>query len=347
MNVGKILSAFAFCADDQMLSLLMKFRKVSRVWERHIESLVPRINTFTKVYRVCLESLYYDKSVYDQHYYERKLLGELSEKYDEVSLPVINMDELQLDDEIILQYMVGRMAMPDEYHVFMRVYREYPSSIIRPVPIDVLIGVLESQLRVVSDLVMSAIDDASVSNLVTYCPICYSIDKDNFASETKLMHVLCYVNVVDKNLEIDFPIDSERFCIIDIPVVSLSVLTIDLGFIEKADKTVAKICVSKSDITLRHGDIIDVVHTINNDGKHEIYAHDIDNNQFHIRGNTIVNEKTKGAIISGDCVKLTFRAFELEILSKCAKIKSSSETAYLPKNIASELCGFAKLFQRM
>jgi hypothetical protein len=331
MNVPKILAVFAFYECAETTALLMRYRQTSKEWKNHIESLIPRINTFTRVYSTISDTLAFDKSQYDQYHYERMLLRNSFDAGEILTLPIINTEELWLDEtEFLNQYVVGHVSMPDEYYIFMNLWREFPSTTLRPVPLGILRDILDVQRKKVEACVLNAIDDTSIANIITYLPIVYSMDAERFDDEPRYMHVLCYINVVDKNLETDFPVDSERFCIIDIPISNLILKTT----CAKDENTFISgfIRLESSSQYFAPGDVITETH---NDGVITVAAP------------RFVNENTKGVLVMGDPIVTTFRNFRELVLVTSEKIRLAEETLFLPKNVASELCDFSKLFRRL
>jgi hypothetical protein len=342
--VPKILAVFAFYECVETTALLMRYRQTSKDWKNHIESLIPRINTFTRVYSTVCNILAFDKSQYDQYHYERMLLKSKIEADGVLTMPVINTEELWLDEtEFLDQFVVGHVSMPDEYHIFMNLWREFPSTTIRPVPLWIMRDILDVQHKKVEVYVLDAFDDTSIANIVTYLPIVYSTDAERFDDEPRYMHVLCYINVVDKNLETDFPVDSERFCIIDVQIDNLILKTT----CAKDENTFAPgfIRTDSSDEHFAPGDVITVMHSNDNDGRHVVETHH--DGLITIAASRLTNENTKGVLVMGDPIITTFRNFRKIILAMSEKIRLAEETLFLPKNVASELCEFSKLFKRL
>lgn len=365
LEIGKIISTMIGDDDDyDTLANLMKMRMVSREWKLAIESLVSRIGTFSKVYNCCRNILWFDLLTYDQHHYKRLLLREVLDRlliqYNNMVLPVINEYEYDLDGESLNQYSVGQAIMPDEYYIFLEAWGLYPSTTVHPIPLQILESILKNQFNWLEKLILSMDSQDDLKRLVTYCPMLYRIDE-----QKNIMKILCYVNVVDSDLELDFPIDSERFCVISCPIDVSQAVVGESGF-EPAILGVSDACInisgSSGDGGFHAGDVIEVTETKHNNGFYEVQISDA--RRILLRGvgenpltsgelataNQLIKEvkekDAKNALICGDTIRSGFRKFEYESIMLTEKIRLGTETRYLPKNVASELSGFASLIRK-
>jgi hypothetical protein len=262
--------------------------------------------------------------------------------------------------------------MPEEYYIFIDIWRKYPSIDIHPIPFKILEGISRNQFKWLESKVINMVQSSDLKRLVSYCPILYKFEG------LCTLKVLCYVNVVDPQLESDFPIDSNRFCVIQV-TTNYAHATVDLenGF-EAAvkDKSDAIIHIKDMDgeCEFYPGDVIEVSNSNYNDGFYEVQAytaHDMAN-RIELRG-VGLNPLTKGNLwaanqlksetaktlypkgkskehvsptITCDRIRTGFRKFEYEIMSMTEKICEGVETRFLHKNIASDLDGFTPIFRR-
>jgi hypothetical protein len=191
---------------------LNPWRSLNREWKTAVESTNSRIRTMTITYSVLFELLNYDKTIYDENWYKRKMIGSRLKfdrvAYEAVLLPVISTDELDLGDMILPQFLVEMRSMPDEYYILISILNDFPSPSIDLIELDSLMAIIKRQKSFLESIVLGMQNETELDNLITFVPICKLIKDDR-------VRYICYVNVIDTLLEEDFPMDQERFYLTD------------------------------------------------------------------------------------------------------------------------------------
>lgn len=223
-NLGKFVSRLVDVYDFN------SWRAISRSMRDTVEAQISRIRTMSLVFGVCIELLQYDRAIYDELWYKRQMISreiaEYKERYLNITLPIIRIDELDLGDMVIPQYVVERHSMPDEYYILLRVLEEYPSCLVKPVDVNILEEIMQKQFKWLEQIILSMIDDTALDRILLFVPIC------SIAHEDQISYI-CYVNVIDSLLEDDFPMDQDRFTKVD----SLSCLDELTHLIRMSDET--------------------------------------------------------------------------------------------------------------
>ena len=223
-NLGKFISRLVDVYD------FVGYRSINRTWRDVIEAQISRIRTLSLVFGVCTELLQYDRNIYDELWYKRQMISRqlLTEKEQYLSLkqPIITIDELDLGDMIIPQYVVQQHAMPDEYYILLKILEEYPSCSIKMVDIGILTEILRKQFAWLEQIILTMQDDTALDRILLFLPICLIKHED-------CLRYICYVNVIDSLLEDDFPMDQERFVMVD----SLDELDEKTNLIRTSDET--------------------------------------------------------------------------------------------------------------
>jgi hypothetical protein len=205
-NLGKFISRLIDVYD------FSKIRSINRHWRDTVEAQVSRIRTLSLVFGVCTELLQYDRTIYDELWYKRQMISRQlaldKEQYLRLTQPIITIEELDLGDMVIPQYVVERTAMPDEYYVLLHILEEYPSSIVKMIDVARLTNIIDKQYAWLEQIILTMQDDTALDRILLFLPIC-SIEHEDQTC------YICYVNVIDSLLEDDFPMDQERFIMMD------------------------------------------------------------------------------------------------------------------------------------
>jgi hypothetical protein len=201
-NIGKFIA--------RLLDLyeLTRWRNINTAWRDAISGQISRLRTVSLVYSTCFDLLSYDRTIYNEFWYKRRMINQqivsAKEKYLAIKLPVIRFTELDLGDMVIPQYMAEWHNMPDEYYILLSILEDYPSCIVKPLELNMLNELVTKQFKWVEQIILTMQDDSALDKIVLFIPIC-SIERD------ESINYICYANVIDTLLEDDFPPDQERF----------------------------------------------------------------------------------------------------------------------------------------
>jgi len=224
LNLGKFISRLVDVYE------LNPWRAISRDWRNTVEAHVSRIHTLSLVFSVCTELLQYDRNIYDELWYKRQMvsiqLNNNKERYLKLTQPVIIVDELDLGDMIIPQYLVQQNLMPDEYYILLKILEEYPSCVVKMIDIEIITEIVKKQFVWLEKIILSMADEHILDRILLFLPICSIQHEEN-------INYICYVNVIDSLLEDDFPMDQERFILID----TLDALEEKTNLIRTSDET--------------------------------------------------------------------------------------------------------------
>lgn len=208
MDYFQIIDEFALDT-----SVLVRYRSVSKEWNANINNLVPRLSQLTKTAIKCKEALVYDKEIYDNQWYKRKLaskyLADTLNTYKQMRMPILESYDLDLGDAIVAQYCITRSVYPDEYYVLLYYLTAFPSTNIYLYPIDQMKKLCNQQTEWLKGIVLRLTNESELNNILLFNPLCYVRLDNSFV-------FLCYVNLIDTLLEGDFPTDYDRFCFISI-----------------------------------------------------------------------------------------------------------------------------------
>jgi hypothetical protein len=367
LNITQLLQIFVGSGAN---NALVKARAISREWKNCIDATIPNLYWFSQVYRCCYAVLWFDQTIYDQYHYKRLVIRQKNYLMD-VKQPRISRYLLDLDDLVLDQFVVEPADLPIEYQVFLHVWKQYTSTTIYPVPDFAAQVIVQNQFKWAESIVLRMRSEDEIRNLVTYCPLLFTVEQD-------VMKVLCYVNIVNPELDCDFP-RVERFCVIDIPITTSRIVAINREYnSDKKTKIKQKAAfmpavAGKSDAYInvaklqeQHdefiaGDCIEVTDSLYNDGFYEVLTYSSSDGILTIRSiglhdvteHTTANQLAleevsddRPVTITGDTVRSGFRKLYNEISRLSEAILDGTETKYLPKNVASGLSSFAILFRK-
>ena len=188
------------------------WRSINREMRDTIEAQISRIRTISLVYNVCLELLQYDRTIYDEHWYKRQMISRKikseRDRYLSIKVPVVTTCEIDLGDMILPQYVAEWRNMPDEYYVLLSVLEEFPSHLVTLLDSTVMHEIMQKQFKWLEQIILTMLDDTALDRILLFIPICSIIQEETTS-------YICYVNVIDTLLEDDFPMDQERFLVID------------------------------------------------------------------------------------------------------------------------------------
>ena len=207
---------FGFLSFEDFCNL----RLVSRQWDRLcVASCRSLWKDLFKLHMT--KRLEYDKQIYDQQYRPRELirghLDEIIHLYDNNYIPVTEIieDDLFMGDDIV---DIISDKLVEEFRMFLEIYREYPNTKVEIYSPAFLSRIAGNQLTKAKEIVISG---DSLKNLVYFHPFCYSKHYKCAADDLQFINVLCYVNIMDPDVSVDFGDYDERFYVITIDMDDL------------------------------------------------------------------------------------------------------------------------------
>jgi hypothetical protein len=174
--------------------------------------------------------LKYDKEVYDQYHYKRIIIKNTLQPfltiYRGLKIPSISScySDLDFDDEENQEkiYFIQDDPFPHEFLMFVQEYYKNPTVFIRIYNPDIIkknINEHKNELRKI--IFNNQNDKPNLYGVIFLIPLCYSKHFRMHYKDTQYINVLCYINVVDKDLESDFPDINERYIVFTIELDDL------------------------------------------------------------------------------------------------------------------------------
>jgi hypothetical protein len=196
----------SYLEDDResLLACLGVCRKWLRILKsRYLSDWAILIEQYTSL-------LYYDEGIYDAHHYTRLILRqeyrELRSAYPRLSIPQLFRELSDLvDDEWMV--MVVPALLPLDVRAFMHTYLQRTHHLLRLYPPGYLGEIAAAQSSYLRKRLSG--ENSSLQGLVLYYPICYSSYSPN--DDTSRVQVVCYANVIDEELEREYPPSQERY----------------------------------------------------------------------------------------------------------------------------------------
>lgn len=196
---------------------LIPFRKLNKNYRSAINNNFSSFRTMHQTYNFIQDTLYFDATEYDGQVYKRRLLKKTlvdnKIKYAKIQLPWIDVWDIE---EIGDQYVVEWKKLPEEYYTFLELYEKFPSTRARLYPISLIQGIIKNQYDYLENLIFTMDSPKDLSNIITFIPICYIKHFKQNPEDNEFIMMICYVNVVDSELENEFPAIHERFFSIEL-----------------------------------------------------------------------------------------------------------------------------------
>lgn len=180
------------------------------------------------------DRLTYDKSIYDSAYSKRSVIRKTIESefssWKKINLPYIEWYEYDLDssDEPDIMEVLCE-EMPPEFWIFFEEYRQFPSVLVKLYPPDTILKILDLHTRAFRSRILN---DEPIENTVCYIPICYS-KHFAFKGDQNYINVLCFVCVIDPDLEDHLPEENERYYVFELDLDNLEDKCIHFDELEK------------------------------------------------------------------------------------------------------------------
>jgi len=201
--------------------LLFRCRLVCKIWNNYIQSR-PFIHEWIIRQREIKKSLEYDKKVYDEYSYKRDILSNMlalvEEEYKQLSVPGIQIGISDLDEDESMVYVLDK-ALPLDMRIFLCEYFKSPNVIVKLYSPAFFRSVSESQAIILRKFLIN--DEKSLENIMLFSPICYSKHYKKRAKDQQCMNILCYINIVDETIGINFPSEDERYIVFELPLDDL------------------------------------------------------------------------------------------------------------------------------
>jgi hypothetical protein len=168
-------------------------------------------NEWNKIFKEYQDKLYYDEDLYDAKRYTRLIvqreLDVLQNDYLALGIPQIETCISDLDGEEMS--VVTMHNFPLEIRAFMCAYLRTPHMQVHLYRPQIMTIIYEAQVKFLRE----KFTKSDASGVVLLSPLCYS----EYMNYKKSYHnVLCYVNVIDKALEEEYPHDSERYIVLEL-----------------------------------------------------------------------------------------------------------------------------------
>lgn len=199
---------------------LVSFRHLGSKWKKNIENNNNRLRLMNQSYKLINNTLSYDDTQYGPNSYKCKIIENyMTKNFDQyMELNTTIIDVVFNDELLINQYISSPIALSDEYYIFIYLYALYPSILIKPYPIDVMINIISYQQKWIEQRIINMVDESELNDILLFIPICYVKHFKQSKLDKQFIATLCYVNVADANLEEKFPSDYERYYIITIDI---------------------------------------------------------------------------------------------------------------------------------
>jgi hypothetical protein len=186
--------------------------QVCKKWNDIAMDNNPDVNCSVMYYDIyCI--LFYDKGIYDESSIRKGLIiAELrdNDTYEQKMIPELTMYEDDLDggDPIVA---VSDNYLPQEFRIFLSVYKEFPSNKIRLYSSTFMQKITSMQFDLTRNALLEGGRD-DVCKLVHIHPLCYSKHYKNSVADTQFINILCYVNILGFDIS---PPDNNNFGEID------------------------------------------------------------------------------------------------------------------------------------
>jgi hypothetical protein len=156
--------------------------------------------------------------IYDQYHYKRLIIKNSLipqyPKYNELRIPFINFCYMDFDNEEDDNtpkekiYFIDELNIPFEFYIFLEEYLNNPTVYVRLYPPEIIRKNISDQKNNLRGYMSKSIELYKVIFLI---PLCYSKHYRIHFKDKQYITILCYINVIDKELEFSFPDLSERY----------------------------------------------------------------------------------------------------------------------------------------
>jgi hypothetical protein len=214
-----LASATGSQREQSRENLLLACRGVCKSWNKYILSL-DAFREWDEKQKEIRKLLLYDDKVYDENYYRRLVLQNSLQGQDQVfkktTMPGVQFCFSDLDEETML-FIVDK-SIPLDVRIFFCEYFRRPNVIVSLYPANFIKSVSSQQA---SYLRQKLLIDTTLSGVLLFTPLCYSKHYRVNLKDKQYVNVLCYTNIIDLNLESEFPAMDERFVVFEIPVSNM------------------------------------------------------------------------------------------------------------------------------
>ena len=204
------------------ITKLLQWRLLGSTWKDNIENQ-HSVRSVLDFRNKLQQILYVNPDIYDENYYKRQVLRmELIEEvkqYRELTIPTITwcLSDFEEDNSGEKIYFVSARAAPREFRLFAQIYCHTPNIKIRVYPHKIISKIHLEQ----SSMIGEYVQNTRGSNIMLFTPLCYAKHYRKNLKDRQYITVLCFVNVIDADLDQDFPDEDERFTTITLDVNDL------------------------------------------------------------------------------------------------------------------------------
>lgn len=230
---------------------LFEFRTLCSKWKQTIEYESSEVERLLKYQQEIVKKLFYDTNTYDQYHYKRKIIKNTLipwfPKYKELQIPFINscyMD-LDFDDEPEKVYIVCEENIPNEFRIFIQEYYNSPTVYVKLYPPEIIKkSIMEHKNKLRDYLINMSDGKLELYGRIFLVPLCYSKHYKIHYKDKQFVNILCFINVVDKELESDFPEMHERYIVLTIELEDLENNEFHYELLQKYLMSISKSIVS-------------------------------------------------------------------------------------------------------
>jgi hypothetical protein len=199
---------------------LFACRLICRIWNNYIQSR-PLIKEWIIKQREMRKLLAYDEKIYDENSYKRMIIKNIlnprEKVYKQLVVPNIQISASDLDeDENMVCVLYG--SLPLDLRIFLCEYFRSPNVVVRLYSPEFFRSISDIQS---SFLRAHLIDGESLENIILFSPICYSKHYRKRSKDQQHMNVLCYINIIDEKVGLNFPSEDERYIVFELPLEDL------------------------------------------------------------------------------------------------------------------------------
>lgn len=155
--------------------------------------------------------LFYDKDIYDEYYYSKLIVlsrwQRLWDRYNDKCVVMLEYveDDLEDGDPVI---SIEGTTIPMEFRMFLKKYKEFPTTKIKLYHPDTL------KRLFISQKIHTRENMDEIENIVHFTPLCYSKHYKTNIDDSQFISVLCYVNALDEDILEGLGTFYERFHVI-------------------------------------------------------------------------------------------------------------------------------------
>jgi hypothetical protein len=207
---------------------LLEWRAINKDWKTAIEQEAVDVKHILQLQSRIHKILYYDPEIYDKYTYRRNMLKReinvMYDKYHELTIPTIGwcVEDLDLDsDEPEKVYYVDSQGLPSEYYILLSEYAKSPSILVRLYAPEMLEQLSKSQTNFVRGTSAAVSGQFQASKLILLHPIAYTKHYRTSLKDKQYVAVVCYVNLLDEDLNNDFPDEMERYLVLTVDLQDL------------------------------------------------------------------------------------------------------------------------------